>query len=317
MVTTAKRNITKNGVDLDAIKLPKLMVLDPFDIEPLANQIRKNFFGITELAASIQTAGQATPIIVRETPRGVHPYGLIDGERRLKACCSIKRGIIACIHDGVMNLDDVHALSVAANFGRQAHDCMEIAKAIVEFKANKKKLKEISAIFGKSTAWVLQHYSLLKLHKRIQEWLVPGAVINHSAASMGSRKISSRLSFSIALQLVPLPRETQLDVAKRIVGQGLSLVEAKRLILKSARTVPGYVDRSTHKPTEWRRTLLSVMTMIKTRVATYNDMPGSQIENLLTGFTKSELQSLYQSLSQTGEEIIQLANGVKWAIEKK
>ena len=216
-----------------------------------------------------------------------------------------------------MVLEDVHALSVAANFGRQKYDCIEITKAILQFRANKKKLKEISAIFGKSTAWVLQHYSLLKLHKRIQEWLVPGALGCPSFAKMGSRKLSSRLNFTTALQLIPLPKDTQLEVAKRIVGQGLSLVEAKRLIVKTSRSLPGYIDKSMKSPTEWRTTLLSVVSGMKHRIATYNDMLGSEIEKLFGGFTKPQLQELYKSLEDAGEEVAQLSNAIKWAIDKK
>lgn len=327
MITSVNRRITSNGVDLDAVKLPKLEVLDPFEIEPLRGQIRKQFFGIAELAGSITAAGQATPIIVRELPRGSKfPYGLVDGERRLRACLLIKRGIIAVIYDGLMDLKDVHALSVAANFGRQKHDCMEIAKAIEQFRETGKKWRQIKDIFGKSSTWVQQHYNLLKLHPDIQNWLVPGAVplgsnnpqdvegVN-SRTSLGSKRIQSRINFTTAQQLLALPQDRQIEVAKRIVNKNMSLPEARRLILQKARKLPGF--RSSASPQEWRKSILSLAKKISTSVATYNDMQETEFRRIFESVPTRDLEGLIKNLENAGEEISQLSLALHRELRRK
>jgi len=322
--TPITSNLTKNGVDLSLVKLPRLEVLDPFDIEPLKDQIRKQFLGINELAASIAAAGQATPVIVRDLgSKSKFPFGLVDGERRLRSCRQLKRGIIAVIHDGSMDLEDVHALSVAANFGRQKHDAMEIAKAIRRFRKTKKKWREIKDIFGKSMGWVAQHYRLLQLHPQIQAWLVPGAEMpsdktngNQNGkkgeaenASLGSRKIRTRLNFSLALQLLALPKRQQLKLATLIVEKGMSLAEARRAILKQARKQPGFVSNTL--PNEWRASICSMAKNIATSVGIYNDMPGDEFKRIFNGVPWTEVEKIYGLLEKADEEVANLVRGLR------
>ena len=329
MVTLNGRpNITRNGVDLNAVKLPKLEVLDPFDIKPLPGQIRRQFFGIAELAQSILAAGQATPIIVRKISNEKYPFGLIDGERRLKACCTVKRAVIAVIHDGEMDLADVHALSVAANFGRQAHDCMEIAKAVERFRESGKKWREIQAIFGKSSTWVLQHWSLNKLHPDIQNWLVPGAIPilsngrkkitdedgSNERTSLGSKRIKARMNFTIALQLVNLPQEEQLKIAKRLVGTNMSLAEARRIVLKQARKKGSF--KPSTSPAEWRSSMLSLANRTSNGAGIFNDMKGGEFASIFNGSSKSELTKIYIALQRAEEEIKLICMAVNKEIEK-
>ena len=42
----------------------KTLLLDPFRVKPFADQPRKRFRDIPQLAASIRLAGQVTPIVV-------------------------------------------------------------------------------------------------------------------------------------------------------------------------------------------------------------------------------------------------------------
>ncbi|MFA6411042.1 MAG: ParB/RepB/Spo0J family partition protein, partial [Candidatus Buchananbacteria bacterium] len=157
------------------IKLPKTIAINPFEVRPLPGQIRQHFAGVKELADSIKEIGQVMPIIVTElrSPSGPYRVQLVDGERRLAACQYLKRGIVAFVTDGSLEPEEIYALSVAANFGRQPHDPIEILQAILTFKKYGKTNEQIARVFGKSVAWVCQHYLLRKLDPIVQGWMIP------------------------------------------------------------------------------------------------------------------------------------------------
>jgi len=62
------------------------LLLDPFRVKPFADQPRKRFRGIEQLAKSIRLVGQVTPIVVTPCRESGFDAELVDGERRLQAC---------------------------------------------------------------------------------------------------------------------------------------------------------------------------------------------------------------------------------------
>ena len=110
--------------------MSELKVLDPKTISPFSQNPRKRFRGIPQLAAAIKLIGQTTPIEVTalNPPIDQYAYELTDGERRLRACSEYNIPILAYVSDAADK--DKFARSVAANFCRQKHDCVEVAEAI-------------------------------------------------------------------------------------------------------------------------------------------------------------------------------------------
>jgi ParB family chromosome partitioning protein len=139
---------------------------DPTRVRPLPDQPRKRFYGIKELAASIAEVGQSTPGIVTllEGDKDFDAQ-LIDGERRLRACKLLGKPFRAEVQK---DTPDAFAASFAANFGKQEHDCIEIAFALGRLRDEGRTVQQLAALAGKSTCWVSQHLAILKLHPDVQ-----------------------------------------------------------------------------------------------------------------------------------------------------
>ena len=319
-VAVCKNGNSNSSIDLSTVRIPRVKAFNPFDIKPLEGQIRERFFGIQDLANSILEIGQVTPVIVRELKGGPFKAHLVDGERRLLACRLARVGVAAFIWDGVTDPEEIYALSVAANFGRQAHDCMEIAKAIQRFRKNGKTIEQIARVFGKCNTWVIQHYSLVKLHPVLQDWLIPRNPATASVkdraqrigmdamVSTGSKKTRPPLTFSLALLLVRQPKKDQLVKAKRIVEEKMSLAEARRYILSAGAPKSSHWR---HRPVEQRKTLLSISNRVRHMVGVFLDMRGSKFDALLAGATLPELRGLKSSLLTTASDVTQLAECVE------
>jgi len=306
---------------VEDMKLPVVKAFNPFKVRPLPGQIRERFFGIEDLAGSINAVGQTTPVLVTEISENPKfDAQLVDGERRLRACKHLRVPVMAFIWDGKTDPEDIYARSVAANFGRQAHDCIEISKAVQRFKNNGKTVEEISNIFGKSVAWVNQHYSLRTLDPMVQGWLIPRVVDEKKKSDEGllsseSRKIKAPLSFSLALLLVSLPAQMQIAAGRNIIADNMSLVEARRHILNLSRG-SGHLVRH-RSPKEQLETFLSVSRRVGHMVGIYNDMPSDEFDGMLGNVTPHDLARIKKSLDKTAEEISGLAECIQDEIDKR
>jgi len=311
-------------IDLTKVVLPRMAVYNPFDIQPLEGQIRKQFFEIKELAGSMQLVGQVTPILVTELekPEGHYKARLVDGERRLAALQYARMPAKAFIWDGLTDPKEIYALSVAANFGRQAHDPIEISDAIVQFRKDGRNHEEIAKIFGRTAGWVSQFYSLRKLHKIVRGWLLPSIVGNEEDAKTGglirsvnSRRIKPVISFQLALLLTRLPQDQQVGIGREIISQKMSQVEARRFITNFGRKV-GVLPRR-RSPSEMRGTLLSVVAGMRHQLGKYVDLPGRQFDELISSATAGELGHLIKSLSFVAEHALFISQIAKSELEKK
>lgn len=205
----------------------QVLLLDPFRVKPFADQPRKRFRGIAQLAKSIRLVGQVTPILVTPCQEKGFDVELVDGERRLQACRLGKMSVKALVQGGVSSAERF-ALSVAANFCRQRHDAMEVAEAIRALRNNGRSAHDIAGIFGKSLCWVYQHAYLLELCHEVQ------ALLCRAATDEGNRQVRrpGRLTMQLALLLKPLSHPKQAEVANRIVNQKLSFGEARKHIIE-------------------------------------------------------------------------------------
>jgi ParB/RepB/Spo0J family partition protein len=272
---------------------------DPKRVRPLPNQPRKRFSGIKELAASIKEVGQSTPgLVTRVTDDPDFDAQLIDGERRLRACLSLGCPFRAEVKDSVT---DAFAASFAANFGKQEHDAIEIAEALGRLREGRT-IEQLAAIAGKSTCWVSQHLSLLKLHPDVQSLLLPA-----------EDEYTAKLSFTVAILLTAVDHDRQLKLARQIVKQGLSNVAARRLVLREPDMK---IDRSGS-----RRIRLdgieSILEDVTNRIGVYLDLPGSEINAMIDAAEAMDRRAIADMLYDAAGDLNALADAIDKRAPKK
>lgn len=186
--------------------------IEAIDLNPF--QPRTNFKEeeITELAESISELGVIQPITVRKLKFG--KYGLISGERRVRAC---KKLGMASIPAFVRIADDKEMLEMALveNIQRQDLDAIEIAlsfqRLIQEINLTQ---EELSRRVGKKRATITNYLRLLKLNPIIQSGIRDGFL------SMGHGKAIIGLEDNAA----------QLEIYQKIVSKGISVRETEELV---------------------------------------------------------------------------------------
>ncbi|ELV3896274.1 ParB/RepB/Spo0J family partition protein [Escherichia coli] len=132
-------------------------------------QVRKRFRNIEELAATLLTEGQQSPIIV--FPKNEEGKFVIQkGERRWRACkhAGIET-IDLVVNDKVQNNLDETAGELIENIQRDDLTPVEIAEALNLFIEEGWKQKDIADRLGKNITFVSTHLSLLKLPDCVRE----------------------------------------------------------------------------------------------------------------------------------------------------
>lgn len=181
-------------------------------IEPYANQPRHHFDedALQDLADSIREHGIIQPLTVRRLSSGY--YQIIAGERRWRAAR------IAGLHEVpaiVIEADDrkMTELSLIENLQREDLDPIEEAEGYKTLMDSYQLTQEEAAErVGKSRSAVANSLRLLGLCPEVREMLQNGA-----------------LSGGHARALLPLKAELQLEGAKLIAAQGLSVRQAEAL----------------------------------------------------------------------------------------
>ena len=181
-------------------------------IEPYANQPRHHFDedALQDLADSISEHGIIQPLTVRRLSSGY--YQIIAGERRWRAAR------IAGLHEIpaiVIEADDrkMTELSLIENLQREDLDPIEEAEGYKTLMDSYQLTQEEAAErVGKSRSAVANSLRLLGLCPEVREMLQNGA-----------------LSGGHARALLPLKAELQLEGAKLIAAQGLSVRQTEAL----------------------------------------------------------------------------------------
>jgi ParB family transcriptional regulator, chromosome partitioning protein len=190
----------------------RLLFLDPSALEPNPKQPRRIFEeeALQELADSIGRDGLQEPVIARERD-GKHE--LISGERRVRA--SIMAGldqIPVLVRD--VSDRDMLKLGLIENIQREDLNAIEVAQAyrqlVDEFGWTQ---EELSREVGKKRATVANMLRLLSLPEAVQDMVGDGSL------SMGH----ARAVLAIASE------KGQIDAARRIIRQGLSVRQAEKL----------------------------------------------------------------------------------------
>lgn len=292
---------------------------DPRRVRPLPNQPRVRFRGISGLAESIKLFGQTTPGVVTLIIGDPNfDAQLIDGERRLRACILAKvkfRAEVGKQEDGhESSQDELREISFFANFNRQDHDCLEIAAGLAHLQKMGRTIEHMAKGANKSTAWVSQHLSLLRLHSDVQAMMIPP---DDEETGEGEDSSRTHLTFSLALLLVPLAQNIQIELAQTIVKDGLSLSAARRTILKRLRS-EGMPIRS--ESTKYRkRQLGGLRNLVNTttdRLGVYIDMPGPDFARLIDETDFDAKKEILRTTKELAENLSLIAEIVEERMPK-
>ena len=161
-----------------------------------------------------------------------------------------------------------YELSLAANFGKQDHDCIEIAHALGRLQHQGRTIKQMADICGgKSLGWVNQHLSLIKLHPDVQAMLIP------------EEDEPPRLALTAALMLANHPHGSQTLWAKKIAG--MPMLTARRMLLREGQTAGVRIAKCPRRPRESYASLQTCLDQTIARLGVFVDMPGRDLRRIL------------------------------------
>lgn len=193
------------------------------DIDPNPNQPRKHFSeeSLRQLADSIEEVGLLQPIIVM--PAGDQPekqtdgrYVIVAGERRWRAARLANLTTIPAI---VREADTISRMEVALieNLQREDLNPMEEAYAIHALMDECGLIQEeVARRLGKGRATIANMLRLITLPAQIQDYVKTGDI------SMGHARCLASVE----------SRTRQLDLAKRVIDEGLSVRALEQLIAR-------------------------------------------------------------------------------------
>lgn len=270
---------------------------DPARVKPLPGQPRKRFKRIPELAASIRKCGQKTPGIVTLIENDASfDAQLVDGERRLRACKMAGKPFRAEVIDPASD-DDIFATSFAANFGKQEHDCIEIAHGLDRLRQGNRTIEDLADICGMSICWVSQHLSLLNLHPQVQAMMVSDS------------DDPPRLTTSLAITLTSLPEAQQLEISRKITrDEGMSVAKARRMIL-AYKSASGNRTAYTHNRGR-KRSIASVESVLQDmndRIGIWLDMSSAERAQLIDAVPDSQKKFIAEALADSAGTLSQLS----------
>ena len=182
------------------------------DIRPNPYQPRKHFDEekLNELAVSIKEHGIFQPIILKESVQG---YEIVAGERRFRAASIVGLEEVPAI---IVDFSDQQMMEIALleNIQREDLNAIEEAQA---YQSMMKKLKltqeELSKRVGKSRAHIANTVRLLKMPKKLQDYVLEGTL------TMGHIK-----------PLITIDEKKALEVAQKAIDNELSVREVEDIV---------------------------------------------------------------------------------------
>ena len=182
------------------------------DIRPNPYQPRKHFDEekLNELAVSIKEHGIFQPIILKESVQG---YEIVAGERRFRAASIVGLEEVPAI---IVDFPDQQMMEIALleNIQREDLNAIEEAQA---YQSMMKKLKltqeELSKRVGKSRAHIANTVRLLKMPKKLQDYVLEGTL------TMGHIK-----------PLITIDEKKALEVAQKAIDNELSVREVEDIV---------------------------------------------------------------------------------------
>ncbi len=112
----------------DAVDAHRVWELDPASITDQRVADRIETFDVVELRRSIETNGQAVPILVRRDPSGDDKYLLVYGRRRLEAIKGSER--VSKVRAVIASLDETAAIRAQVTENTERRDLSYIERAL-------------------------------------------------------------------------------------------------------------------------------------------------------------------------------------------
>ena len=203
---------SKRPSDDELAQLP-VGSLKPGKYQP---RTRMDEASLAELAESIKSRGVIQPIVVR--PVGPDQYEILAGERRWRAARLAGLQQIPAV---VRDVPDEAALGIGLIENIQREDLNPLEEAnglkrlIEEFRLTH---EQVATAIGRSRAGVTNLLRLLELSPAVQELVQDGA-----------------LDMGHARALLALAKPRQVELARRVAEEGLSVRETERLVQEALR----------------------------------------------------------------------------------
>ena len=184
------------------------------DLEPDPFQPRKEFndASIRDLAASIEQHGLLQPLIVRpkQGPNSRGKYWIVAGERRYRAARLLGMEGLPCQIQPYANLTAA-VTALVENVHREDLSEIDKAEALRRIKqATEKSWEEVAELVKLSHIYVKRLVGLLKLEEPVKEMVRRGDIPARTA-----------------IALKPLPPTRQIEMAERVVKEGLTAEEIR------------------------------------------------------------------------------------------
>jgi len=220
-------------------------------IVPNRYQPRKVFKeeALEELAESIREHGVVQPIIIRKAGE---KYELIAGERRWKAA---KLAGLEKVPAIVKELSEQETTEIALIENIQREDLNPIEEAgayqilLEEFKLTQ---DELAKKVGKSRPHIANTLRLLNSPLQIQEYVING-----------------KLSAGHARALLPLPETGQIQLADKIISEGLSVRETEAIVKGIITLEEEQENKKNKKASQSGRALSADLLDIEDRLKSY------------------------------------------------
>jgi ParB family chromosome partitioning protein len=191
------------------VELP-VAALAPDPVQP-----RKDFRerSIRELAASIEQHGLLQPLLVRPMlgPDSRGRYWIVAGERRYRAALMLGLETLPCRIQPYVNLSAA-VVALADNVHREDLGELEKAEALLRIKTlTDRTWDQVAELVKLSRDYVKRLAGLLKLEDEVKEKVRSGAIPARTA-----------------IALKPLPPRKQIEMAERVVREGLTAEEIRQ-----------------------------------------------------------------------------------------
>ncbi len=269
---------TALGKGLNALipeKGEEVLHLDIDRVMPGKEQPRKSFNegALKELASSIREKGVLQPVIVSRTGDG--SFNLIAGERRWRAAILAGLKKIPALIKNVASKDALE-IALIENIQREDLNPIETAEAfnrlIKDFELTQ---EELSERVGKERATVSNYLRLLRLPEEIKAMLYAGQL------SMGH----ARAILSVE------GRANQIETARKIIRNGLSVRETELLAKKISRPAKARTDKDSQISALEERLIKQLGTKVR---ITHKNKKGGKIE--IQYYSLDELDRLLEIL---------------------
>lgn len=188
------------------------IAVDCLSPDPFQPRLAFKEESVRELARSIEQHGLLQPLLVRpmQGPGGRGKYWIVAGERRYRAAQLLGMTSLPCRIRPYENMAAA-VIAIAENVHREDLSEIDKAAALLRLKTlTDRTWDEVAELVKLSRDYVKRLAGLLKLEPSVQEMLRAG-----------------QISVRTAIALRPLPAARQVEMAARVVAEGLSAEQVR------------------------------------------------------------------------------------------